>query len=172
MTLAWFFVVIFLAIMLSVFSKFKMCCYYYLLVAFICSSGYVSRQLQLILIVLNSTWAAVKLYPFEQIFFLNGIFEFHDHIWNHHEKCTQVFKVQTCVVLVCLFKKYSLNFQKFERAEILLLSKTNARLPRVNILSSFLQGLRANAPRQAGDPYQSRMRARRTSSLSEKPNIL
>ena len=47
------------------------------------------------------------------------ILEFHDHIWNHHEKCIQI--STNMPGIGSLIREITFTFQKCERAKILLL---------------------------------------------------
>ena len=62
-------------------------------------------------------------------------------IWNHHEKCIQI--STNMPGIGSLIVKYTLKFQKFKRAKILLHSKMVKPMPacllRRNVLNNNLQ---------------------------------
>ena len=55
-----------------------------------------------------------------------NILEFRNHIWNHHEKCIQI--STNMPGIGSLIREIHIQISEFERAKILVLGKTNARL--------------------------------------------
>ena len=55
-----------------------------------------------------------------------NILKFHKYIWNNRVKCIQI---STNIPGFCsLFREIDVNIQEFEKAKVILLSKTNARV--------------------------------------------